>query len=146
MGTHAAGADLHEEIGHRFSPPCYGSTRSASPLMATPAAVISIFEALRLMVIPADVISTFAASATAGGLTSRMTPPPPGRSFSVRVTASVLRILAAICCGPGAGLGASPVPQKPPDQIGKSTSPPSNSTQSWAPTGGVMERPTPGPA
>src|SRR3954454_20196888 len=74
---------------------------------------------------------------------SIVTPPAPGRSLSVTVAVSVLR---TFICGSAIEAGHSPTPQKQPLQIGDSVLPPSNSTQTLAPTGGSAKNPTPGPA
>ena len=59
--------------------------------------------------------TSFSGVGTAGGLTSSVKPPPPGRSLSVSVTPSVLK---TFICGNAGDAGTSPVPQKQPLQIG----------------------------
>src|SRR3954454_16315832 len=107
--------------------------------METEAGVSATFAAPLVSLIPLESSVSFKGVATAGGLTSIMKPPAPGRSLIVSLIESVKR---AFICGTAGVAGHSPVPQKQPVQIGQSVSPPSNSTQTPAPTGGIAKSPT----
>ncbi len=69
-------------------------------------------------------------------------PDEAGMSLRVSVMPSVFQ---TFIWGRAGKAGTSPIPQKQPLQIGKSGLPPSNSTQTLAPTGGTVKKPTPAP-
>src|SRR4051794_23218966 len=111
--------------------------------METDAGVSATFAAPFESSIPLASNFSLSGVATAGGLTSIVKPPAPGRTLIVSLIEAVE---STFICGTAGVAGHSPMPQKHPAQIGKSGSPPSNSTHTFAPTGGIANRPTPEPA
>src|ERR1051325_5336815 len=106
------------------------------PVMVMLAALSLMLAPLPLsMVIPVSLISIFAPVA----VFRTMPPVGPGASLMSRVVWPVVwkRRCAIVGGVEVAAEGTSPVPQKQPLQMGLSGSPPSNSTQTFASTGGI---------
>src|SRR4051794_17555719 len=129
------GALLHREAALHV-------TSRAPSLIDTDEVVSVTREPPRDSSMPADVRDSRIGALTAGGPTSMVRPPPSRRSLRVTVIASVFHTLTA--GSPARGVSRSR--HRAPARIGQSASPPSNSTQICAWTGGAAEKAAPGPA
>src|SRR5690606_27099031 len=90
-------------------------TSNAPPFTDTLAGVSFTLAAPLLSSIPATSQTIFRGVATAGGFTSRVNPPAPGRSLRVIDMHAVLNTFISARAGTA---GTSPTPQNPPAQIG----------------------------